>query len=268
MPAEEIQPPGLDRSGGALGIASVVGAVLANLADAAALPPIVQEQLVSMIPSASGIGTMLEAVARDHRREIVICASGLGVLVSCYRLVTESTVCNDEASLELILAAQAKVERRKALEARRKRQRESTARATQLKLEAQAARAAARELTALAGKDERQLAVASNSTACDPVADTNWMQSRSELDDNCKHHSSPTKALRFAPSALSRAQTSEFSLRRSSLCTLRSSDTFASALHYVPRLAVPTHAIGELRLRSPPVIKMLHVSASNHPISN
>lgn len=204
MPTEEVQRT-LDRIIGAVPVLASVGDALAKAAEAVSMPSLLGKLSTSM-PSASAIGEAVMVAVRDHRREAVLCAAGLGVVVSCCALTAGSSAADDAATAARALAMQAEEAQR--LDARQRRQREATARATQLKLEAQAARAAARELTALASEDERMLALAI-AAAAKPVAGGGSSQPSPELGDNLPN-GSPTKALRFAPSALSGAHTHSF----------------------------------------------------------
>ena len=171
---------------------------LPQLVDTAVLPSELQK-LVTKVPSASAIGTAAVAVIHTHRKVVVICASGVGVVMSCCALNAMGAPERHVTTAACAAAMQAEAGRRKAQEERQRRQQEATARAQQLKLEAKAARAAARELNALASEDEKRLALASV-----PV-DKPDVDSESPTDNLT--HRSPTKALRFAPSALSGART-------------------------------------------------------------
>ena len=157
--------------------------VLAKAAEAVSVPSALRE-LSTRIPSA--IGEAVAVAVRDHRREAVLCTAGLGVAAACCALAAGSSAGDD---LELAASARAlaiqaeeaqRLDGRQALDARQRRQRNATSRATQLKLEAQAARAAARELAVLASEDERILALAI-AAAGKPVACDGSSQPRPEL---------------------------------------------------------------------------------------
>ena len=169
-------------------------------------------ELLSLLKLATGlpseIGAAVVAAVSEHRRETVICATGLGMVLSCCALITGSAVGEDAATAARASAMEAQAEQQKALQARQCRQRDATARANQLKLEAHAARAAARELAVLASEDERKLALASANVGTSMAAGDS-ASSSPELGGDLPN-GSPTKALRFAPSALSGTQNSGF----------------------------------------------------------
>jgi hypothetical protein len=173
-----------------------LGAALSKLPGAGALPPALEE-LAAKIPSSTAIAAAVVTVVTDYRRETVACASGLGLVLSCCVVLagpTSPSSGTDDAgpaaaaAAAAAVAAAAEAAEQQKVARRQRRQQEASTRARQLKLEAQAARAAARELTQLASEDERQLATASKSTVA---------QCGSGGFDG-----SPTKGLRFAPSAL------------------------------------------------------------------
>ena len=189
---------------GALPALTRVGDTLAQAAKAVELASL--PNLATGLPSE--IVAVVTAAVHDHRRVTVICATGLGVAVSCCVLITGSPVGEDAATAAGASAMQDQAAQQKALEARQLRQREATARANQLRLEAQAARAAARELDFLASEDERKLALASANVGTSTAAGDSTTSSLGLGGDRLD--GSPTKALRFAPSALSGMQNSGF----------------------------------------------------------
>ena len=179
MPTEDVQRV-LDRIlAGAVPVLASVRDVLAKAAEAVSVPSALRE-LSTRIPSA--IGEAVAVAVRDHRREAVLCTAGLGVAAACCALAAGSSAGDDLDPRALAIQAEEaqRLDGRQALDARQRRQRNATSRATQLKLEAQAARAAARELTVLASEDERILALAI-AAAGKPVACDGSSQPRPEL---------------------------------------------------------------------------------------
>ncbi len=205
MATEELQRVlGVIVAGTLPGLTNVAD-VLAETAGAVQLPSLLQK-LPMGLPSE--IGAVVVAAVRDHRREAVICASGIGVALSCCALSAGEAVGEDAATAARASAMQAQIAQQKAIEMRKSRQREATARAKQLKLQAKAARAAARELAVLASEDESKLPLAS-ATVGKSMANGALAPSSPDLDV-LPPNGSPTKALRFAPSALSGMQDSGF----------------------------------------------------------